>query len=88
MFFSFILNILLSFLSYFVSKNKNQILMGSRDGKFVENTKYFFLYLVNKKPSLNFYWITKDKELYKKFKKLDYPVVYLYSFKGFKAILE
>ncbi len=88
MLFSFILNILLSFLSYFVSKNKNQILMGSRDGKFVENTKYFFLYLVNKKPSLNFYWITKDKELYKKFKKLDYPVVYLYSFKGFKAILK
>tara|TARA_B110000438_G_scaffold85685_1_gene85164 strand:- start:2310 stop:3476 length:1167 start_codon:yes stop_codon:yes gene_type:complete len=88
MLFSFILNILLSFLSYFVSKNKNQILMGSRDGKFVENTKYFFLYLVNKKSSLNFYWITKDKELYKKFKKLDYPVVYLYSFNGFKAILK
>ena len=88
MLFDFILNILLSFLSYFVSKNKNQILMGSRDGKFVENTKYFFLYLVNKKSSLNFYWITKDIELYKKFKKLNYPVVYLYSFKGFKTILK
>lgn len=82
------LNILLSFLSYFVSKNKNQILMGSRDGKFVENTKYFFLYLVNKKSSLDFYWITKNKQLYEKFKKLDYPVVYLYSFKGFKTILK
>jgi CDP-glycerol glycerophosphotransferase len=88
MIFDFILNILLSFLSYFVSKNKNQILMGSRDGKFVENTKYFFLYLVNKKSSLDFYWITKDKDLYKKFKNLDYPVIYLYSFKGFKAILK
>ena len=89
MLFSFVLNILLSFLSYFVSKNKNQILMGSHNGKkFADNTKYFFLYLVNKKPSLNFYWITKNKEIYKKLKKLDYPVVYLYSFKGFKTILK
>ena len=88
MLFAFMLNILLSFLSYFIPKNKNQILMGSRDGKFVENTKYFFLYLVNKKSTLDFYWITKNKHLYKKFKKLDYPAVYLYSFKGFKTILK
>jgi len=88
MFFSLILNILLSFLSYFVSKNKNQILMGSRDGKFVDNTKYFFLYLMTQESSLVFHWITKNKKLYKKFKDLDYPVVYLYSLQGFKTILK
>ena len=88
MFFSLILNILLSFLSYFVSKNNNQILMGSRDGKFVDNTKYFFLYLMTQESSLVFHWITKNKKLYKKFKDLDYPVVYLYSLQGFKTILK
>ena len=85
---SFMLNISLSFLSLIIPKNQNQILIGSRDGVFADNTKYFFLYLVNKKTPLTFYWITKNKILYKKFKKLDYPVVYLYSLKGFITILK
>lgn len=71
-----------------IPKNKNQILLGSRDGQFVDNTKYFFLYLLKKKTPLNFIWITKNKELFQKFKKLNFPVVYLYSLEGFITILK
>ena len=74
-------------MSYFVPKTKNQILLGARDGKFADNTKYFFLFLMKKETPLVFFWITKDKELYKKFQNLDFPVVYMYSIKGFLAIL-
>ena len=68
-------------------KTKNQILLGARDGKFADNTKYFFLFLMKKETPLVFFWITKDKELYKKFQNLDFPVVYMYSIRGFLAIL-
>jgi len=77
----------LSIFSYIIPKNKNQILLGSRDGKFADNTKYFFLYLMKKQTPLAFFWITKDKELYKKFQNLGFPVVYMYSIKGFLSIL-
>lgn len=82
-----IFNLALSLLSFLIPKNQNQILMGSHDGTFADNTKYFFLYLLQKKHSLIFYWITKNKKLYQKFKKQNYPVIYLYSFKGFITIL-
>lgn len=68
-------------------KTKNQILLGSRDGKFADNTKYFFLFLMKKQTPLVYFWITKDKKLYKKFRDLDFPVVYMYSIKGFSTIL-
>ena len=44
------LNALLTLLSFMVSKNEKQILIGSRYGeKFFGSPKYFFLYLCEKK---------------------------------------
>jgi CDP-glycerol glycerophosphotransferase (TagB/SpsB family) len=71
-----------------VPKTKNQILLGARDGKFADNTKYFFLFLMKKETSLDFFWITKDKKLYVEFLDKGFPVLYMYSIKGFLAILK
>lgn len=64
--------------------------MGSRNAQmFYGNTKYFFLYLCKNKDLFECQplWITANKKLIKSFKEKNLPVVYLYSFKGFKAIL-
>jgi len=86
----FFLNFILAFLSYFIPKNKNMFLMGSKDAqKFVGNTKYFFLYLCKNRDAFNCkpFWITANKKLLKNLKEKNLPVVYLYSFKGFRTIL-
>ena len=87
----FFLNLILGFLSYFVPKKKNFFLMGSKDAEmFYGNTKYFFLYLCKNKENFgcNPYWITSNKLLFNSLKEKNLPVVYLFSFKGFKIILQ
>jgi len=84
------LNLLLSCLSYFIPKNKNQILLGSNYGyEFSGNSKFFYLYLINKEKKYfdRIFWITRNRKIYSKLKKRKMPVIYLYSFEGFIAIL-
>jgi len=82
------LNMSLGFLSYFVPKKKNKILIGASVGsKFVGSPKYFFLYLCKNETSLDVSWITKNKELVQKLRERKLPVEYLYSWRGIKAIL-
>ena len=87
----FFLNVILAFFSYFVPKKKNLFLMGSKDAqKFYGNTKYFFLYLCKNRDAFNCkpFWITANKKLFNSLNEKNLPTVYLYSFKGFKTILQ
>ena len=86
----FFLDLILSVLSYIVPKNKKMIILGSRYGKdFTGNPKYFFLYLLIKKNNYykEIFWMTKNKKILVELEEKQLPVLYIYSWKGFKAIL-
>ena len=86
----FFFNLLLGFLSYLVPKNKRQILLGSNSGNgFFGNSKFFYLYLISKKKNFfdRIFWITKNRRIYSELKTKKMPVLYLYSLRGFIAIL-
>jgi len=91
LFFGGSLNLILCIFSYFIPKNKNQIILGSYYGTgFFGNPKYFYKYLLQNKEKHHFskiYWITKNKEIYSNLKQRNLPVVFLYSWKGFVGIL-
>ena len=84
------LNLILGFLSYVVPKNKNQILLGADNGnEFFGNPKYFYLFLLQNKKYFNkILWITKNDKIYHDLKKEGFPVLKLYSLKGFIAIIQ
>jgi len=86
-----LLNILLGIFSYLTPKNQHQILLGSTYGlSFQGNSKYFYLYLIKNRDSSKFkriFWITRNKRIYKSLSEKKLPVLYLYSFEGFIAIL-
>lgn len=86
------INILLDFFlvlfSFFIPKNKKTILYGAGDGKdFKGNPKYLYLYNLKNNPKLFSFWITAYKPLYHQMLKQKQPCFYLYSLKGFWAIL-
>lgn len=82
------LNVIISFLSLIVPKNKDLILSGSLHGTgFNGNPRYFYLYLLGQKSTQEVYWITRNKELFKRLNSKNLPVIYLYSWKGFFSIL-
>jgi len=74
--------------SYIIPKNKNLVLLGANiGGKFVGNTKYFYIYLNKKNVDFEYFWITKNKKLYKKLLDKGLPVVHLNSLKGIWSVL-
>jgi CDP-glycerol glycerophosphotransferase len=83
------LNFVLGVLSYIIPKNKKQILLGSDKGlKFMGNPRYFYLYLLKNKTHFDrIFWITADKKIFLYLKERKYPILYLYSWKAFVAIL-
>ncbi len=86
----FFLDLILSVLSYVIPKNKKMIVLGSRYGKdFSGNPKYFFLYLLQRKNNKyeEIFWITKNKKILVELEEKQLPILYIYSWKGFKAIL-
>jgi len=86
-----LLNILLGIFSYLIPKNQHQILLGCNYGLlFQGNSKYFFLYLIKNRDSSRFnkiFWITRNERIYQSLREKKLPVLYLYSFEGFIAIL-
>ena len=48
--------------------------------RFCDNSKYFYLYLVDEKEDVK--WIATSKETLKQLKELNLPVVYKYSITG------
>jgi len=86
---SFAIQLLFSFLSYFVPKNNNLIVCGSGDGRlFNGNPKYIIMYLHNIDTNIQYYWSTKNKKIYDNLNKKDIPVILTNSFKGFFILLK
>lgn len=80
------LNFILAFLSFFIAKNNKQVFIGSL--LFIGNHKHFYLNMCkNKKLECKVLWITMKREIFSRLKNEGFPVVYLYSLKGFLAIL-
>lgn len=73
-------------LSILFPKKKNLVVIGGSLGKhFADNPKYLFLYLNQNKPNFQYYWITKNKELYREMGANNF--LYLYTFKGIYILL-
>ncbi|MBN2436580.1 MAG: CDP-glycerol glycerophosphotransferase family protein [Spirochaetes bacterium] len=79
---------LLSVLSRLVPKKRNLVLFGAGRGEVYKgNPKYIFEHIISKHGRFNEFWITGNKIIYHKLKKVNKPVLYKYSLKGFIAVL-
>ncbi len=75
-------------ITYFIPKKKNlMLLMGARDGLFIDNIKFFFLYLSENEPQQEFYLLTADKETYKTLKEQYDNILYYPSLKAYWLML-
>lgn len=84
------IELIINLLTYIVPKKKNLVLFGSNMGNCYDrgNPKYVYEYLINNKiKELDYYWITRNKEDYKKLKEERKPVIYIFSIKWFIKIL-
>jgi CDP-glycerol glycerophosphotransferase len=77
------------YLLQIIPRDKNIWIFGNFKG-FIDNTKYLYEYISHDKLStLEVYWITKDKELFKQLKSENKSVLYYYSplaiWKSFRA---
>ena len=83
-----ILGIVIVFLSYIIPKKESSYLMGAGKGfLFKGNTKYLYLYILKNDIKCRLNWITANEKIYSDLKKRNYPVVKLFSIKGFWEIL-
>lgn len=74
-------------LSYLVPKKKNRIvIMGNRKGYFLDNVKYFFLYLDEIEKHPDFYFITANKKTYAELSEHYDNILYYPSVKAFLKI--
>ena len=83
-----IIQLIFSFLSYFVPKNTKLVVCGSGDGRlFNGNPKYVLMYLHTSNSDIQYCWSTKNKEIYDRLNAKNIPVVLTNSFKGFFTLL-
>lgn len=81
--FIFMLKCLFYWLYTFVPKDKKiWIISGFRKKNYMDNTKYFFEYIVKNNPEINIYWMTDSNIIYDDLKAKDFPVLKMRSFKG------
>lgn len=77
-------------LSCLIPKKRNLVsIIGKEEGKFVDNTKYLFIYLneIRESKKFEFYYITGNKEIYYTLKEFKFPVLYYPSFMSVLTIL-
>lgn len=75
-------------LAYLIPKKKNRmVLMGAKDGFFIDNVKFFFLYLSEKKKEQDFYLLTANKDTYKTLKAEYSNILYYPSPKAYWIML-
>ncbi len=67
-----------------IPKKKNLWLIGSWLGeKFNDNSRHFYEYLIQKKEkNIEFYWITKNKEIFNHLREKGLPVTMMFSIRG------
>lgn len=77
----------LKFICYWVytliPKNKKiWVVSGFRKKNYMDNTKYFFEYIVNNNPEINIYWMTDSNRIYDDLNAKNFPVLKMRSLKG------
>ncbi|WP_321319543.1 CDP-glycerol glycerophosphotransferase family protein [Labilibaculum sp.] len=71
-------------ITYLIPKKKNlMVLMGAKDGFFIDNVKFFFLYLSEKEEDQEFYFLTANKETYESLKHQYSNILYYPSAKAY-----
>ncbi len=75
-------------LTFLIPKKRNRmVLMGAKDGFFIDNVKFFFLYLSEKEKDQDFYLLTANKETYETLQ-TEYPnILYYPSVKAYWIML-
>ncbi len=74
--------------SYIIPKKKNLIIFGSGNARlFNGNPKYMYMYLYNSNLDVEYYWSTKNKEVFERLNNINYPVIMANSLKGFLKLL-
>lgn len=75
-------------LTYLIPKKKNRmVLMGAKDGFFIDNVKFFFLYLSEKEKEQEFYLLTANKDTYTTLKTTYSNILYYPSAKAYWIML-
>lgn len=75
-------------LSFLIPKKRNRMmLMGAKDGFFIDNVKFFFLYLSEKEKEQDFYLLTANKETYKTLQAEYSNILYYPSAKAYWIML-
>ncbi len=71
----------------FIQRNKNIWVYGGRNGKFVDNTKYWFIWANENLPSIKHIWITNNQDTLNLLKYNNYKVFKPFSLQGMYFIL-
>ena len=75
-------------LTFLIPKKRNRmVLMGAKDGFFIDNVKFFFLYLSEKEKDQDFYLLTANKETYEILKAEYSNILYYPSAKAYWIML-
>lgn len=74
--------------TWLIPRNKNQIILfGNKNGSFLDNIKYFYLYLKEIKKDKKFFLVTSDKETYNLLKNKYKNILYYPSFIAYRKLL-
>ncbi|RUT78746.1 CDP-glycerol glycerophosphotransferase family protein [Ancylomarina longa] len=68
-------------------KKKQMVLFGTGNGLFIDNVKYFFLYLEKKKPDLKYYFITSNQDVHRNLQQYFDKILYYPSLKTIWILL-
>ena len=75
-------------LTFLIPKKRNRmVLMGAKDGFFIDNVKFFFLYLSEKEKDQDFYLLTANKETYETLQAEYSNILYYPSVKAYWIML-
>ena len=74
-------------LSFLMFRDKKLWVFGSSGYHFRDNSKYFFLYVVNNHPEIKPVWISRNKELVTELKAKGYTAEYYMSWQGIRYLL-
>ena len=76
-------------MAYFIPKKPNSIIfIGCDNGKFLDNLKHFFLYVIkNKNAGVQCHFLTEDNKTYQELNEKKMPVVYYPSIKSILMLL-
>ena len=70
-----------------VPKRKNLWVITSFRAKgYLDNSKYFYEYIIKHHPEIDLYWLTKDEAVYKQLRAENKPVLMINSHEGKKAM--